>query len=204
MADLMDEQKRYLNARLKECEKSPQLNAFQIAEYKKYLDMLASSKDADEYADKIAFSGDMFSVSQAEQLDRYDNFKKIHKMFGDEKSIAADTMRFDAAKNASSHMDLYEKMTAVTEKASETIQISRRAVENIKTLFTLLVVYRTCCEKSKGAKRGEVAGCWNLLTQIDPDISWEKMLSYTPYRSVLIFNDARLMTMKSWFDEAVK
>ncbi len=204
MTDLVNEQKRYLEARLAECESAPELNGSQIAEYRHYLDMLASSKDAAEYADKIASTGDMFSLSQAEQLDRYGNIRKIKILFGDEKGAAAEQVRIDAVKQSSGHADLYDALSGVSDRVNDIINMSRQAVEQVMNLFTALVFYRTACEARKSGKKADARAIWENLKSIDPDITFEKIISYGPYRAVLPFDDARLRKMEPWLSEVLR
>lgn len=204
MSDLMNEQKRYLEARLKSCMTKPELNKNQIPEYRKYLDMLASSKDANEYADNIASSGDMFSISQAEQLDCYENLLKIRRLFGDKHGASAEEMRISAARNSTSHMDLYEKMKAASDKASDIINTSRQTVEHVMNLFIALVAYKTGCTARKASKKSAARNIWDKLKSLDPEISFEKLVSYPPYRSVLVFDDERIHNMKAWLQEVLQ
>lgn len=203
MADLMKEQKQYLEARLRECETAPDLNKNQIAEYRRYLEMLASSKDAAAYADAVAFSGDMFSLSQAEQLDRCGNGLNIKNLFGDVKGAEAEQARFEAVKKAACHADLYDAVAGVSDRAGDMIRRSRQAVERVMGLFSALVYYRTACASGKSAKKSEVRAAWNALQELDPGVTFGRIVSYPPYRAVLPFDDERLRLMESWLREAI-
>jgi len=204
MVDLMKEQKLYLEARLRECETSSELNKNQIAEYRKYLDLLASSKDADGYADRIAATGDMFTLSQAEQLDHYENSRRIKELFGDEQGAAAEGVRIDAVQHATGHTDLYDKVTATATSANDMIAMSQQAVEQVMNLFTALVIFHTSCAGRKAEKKAGVVSAWNRLKSLDPEITFEKIMSYPPYRSVLPFDDGRLGKMKDWLGEVLR
>lgn len=204
MSDLMKEQKLYLEARLRECETKPELNRNQIAEYRNYLDMLASSKNAAEYADAIASSGDMFSLSQAEQLDRYENSQKIKKIFGDEKGASAEQIRIDAVKQSTGHADLYTQISGVSDSVNERISVSRQAVEQVMNLIGALVYYGTACASRKSERKTGVLGVWNNLASMDPDITFDKIISYPPYRSVIPFDDARIRRIESWLKEVLR
>ena len=202
MADLLKESKGYLEARLKECETRPELNGSQIAEYKKYLDMVASSKDANEYADKIAFSGDMFSISQAEQLDRYNNMIRLKNAFGDTRSADAMKLCLDAAAASTSHTDLYQKMEAATLKSTELINAAARAREQVSTLIFTIVAFHVSCASKKAAAGQKVKSAWEELKRLDPGITWESMVAYKPYRSIIMFDDGRIEALHTWFKEA--
>lgn len=204
MVDLVNEQKLYLNARLKECETRPDLNANQIAEYRKYLEMLASSKDAAEYADTIASTGDMFSLSQAEQLDRYENFIKIKRLFGDEKGVSAERIRIEAVKKAAGHADLYTGISGVSEKVNDIIDMSHQAVGQVMNLFIALVYYKRACASRKSDRKTEAQAIWNNLRSIDPDITLDKIISYPPYRSVVPFDDARIRKIGTLLEEVLQ
>ena len=202
MADLLQESKGYLEARLKECETRPELNGSQIAEYKKYLDMVASSKDANEYADKVAFSGDMFSISQAEQLDRYKNMIRLKNAFGDAKSADAMKLCLDAAAASASHTDLYQKMEAATLKSTELMNAAAQAREQVSTLILTIVAFHVSCTSKKAAAKQKVKSAWEALQRLDPGITWESMVAYKPYRSIIMFDDGRIEVLHTWFKEA--
>ncbi|MBN2159375.1 MAG: hypothetical protein JW807_08255 [Spirochaetes bacterium] len=203
MADLMKEQKQYLEARLRECETAPELNKNQIAEYHNYLELLASSKDAAEYADRVAAAGDMFSVSLAEQADRYENGLKIKELFGDEAGAAAERIMIDAVNKSTGHTELYNAVAGASARRNDMINASRQAVEQVLNLFTALVHYRTACASRKKGKKSDVRAVWDKLKSLDPDVTYEKIVSYPPYRSVLPPGDERLRLMGTWLKEAI-
>ena len=203
MADLMSEQKRYLAARRAECATRPELNRAQVAEYDTYLALLASSRDAGDYADRIARSGDMFSISQAEQLDRWENLAAVKRLFGDLAGAAAQTSCRDAAAAASSHMDLYNRMQAATPAANAAVAKAQQAVQHVSTLVQAIVGWKVRCTAKKAVAAAAVRKAWQNLRAVDPGVTWEKVRAYPPYRSVIIFDDARLATLEKWFDEAV-
>ncbi len=203
MADLLNESKRYLEARLKECETKPELNRFQIAEYKKYLEMLSSSKDANDYSDKIAFSGDMFSISRAEQLDRYNNMSRLKNAFGDVKSSEAVKICLDAAAASKSHTDLYDKMQTATVKSNESMNVMQQARNQVSTLIQCLITYHICCKSKKASAKKAVKDAWEGLKKLDPEITWDRMTAYPPFRSIMIFDENRMNVLKTWFKEVV-
>ncbi len=202
MADIIAAQKRYLEARLKECASAPELNRHQIVEYKKYLQMLASSGDAAEYADKIAISGDMFSIGQAEQLDRYTNLIEVKRRFGDEIGAKGLEACLDAAKSATSHADLYDKMQAATKEASEAAGRAHQALNRVENFIGVLIAAHVRCKKDRADANNAVKRAWADLKAADPAITWEKLTSYRPYRSIIIFDDARMAQLKKYFEEA--
>lgn len=203
MADLMNEQRRYLTARRAECATRPDLNRAQVAEYDKYLALLASSRDAEDYADRIARSGDMFSISQAEQLDRYENLAAVKRTFGDAVGAAAQSSCRDAAAAATSHLDLSNRMQAATPAANAEIAKAQRAVSQVGTLVLAIVQWKVRCTAKKAVAAAAVRDAWQALKALDPGVSWEKLRACPPYRSVIIFDDARLATLEKWFNEAV-
>lgn len=203
MADVRDDQRRYLAARLAACETRPDLNAHQIAEYRRYLHMLASSADAGDYADRVARSGDMFSIAQAEQLDRYTNTIALKRRFGDEVSARGLAVCLEAARAATGHLDLVEKMQAATKDATEAMNAAHRALNLVATLIPAVVVAHTRSVKNRGAAADAVKKVWADLTEAGPGITWEKLTAYPPYRSIIIFDDARMAALKQWFEEAI-
>jgi len=83
--DLLNEQKMYLAARLKECEQRPDLNMFLKQVLEKHIARLNSSDSFEEYSEWVSNNGNYFDLAQADQQDRYSNFINIQQFYKNKK-----------------------------------------------------------------------------------------------------------------------
>lgn len=203
MSLLVEEEKRYLEARLKECCSNPTLNKHQIAEYTKCLEKINASPITASHADISNAIGDMFSIAKAEQLDKHENIKSIKMLFGDDRGAEAQQILIDAIDKSSSYNELYPNITNAQSKANELLQNMQRSMQLMVNLLIQAVQYKISCRQLKDKRKSEVLIIWNELKAVDEHITVNKIMTYKPYRNVIPFDDERLSQILSWLNQVL-
>jgi hypothetical protein len=199
--NIVEELQRYVKTRLKECQTNQELNKNQIAAYTTYLEKLEAIQDND-YAKVAEAIGNMFLIAKAEQLDKYESLKRIKMFFGDDSGVKAYQMMIDAVQASLDHTQLYAAISK-TKDDDVLIQNTHTALELIVKLITQCVEYHISCKSRKQKRKAEVVAIWKQLQQCDPEITINKIMTYKPYRSVIPFDDNRLLLIFSWIKEVL-
>lgn len=202
--NLLEESIRYLELRLAECQTRPELNQNQIAAYQYFLDMARASTDGDDYTRRIRETGNMFQLARAESLDRYHNLIRIHQMVQDDRKVNGDVLSYNAAREAQNHQDLNTRMTEAATTAQQWTRAGMQSVGQVRSVLCELVDWALETKpEMKPSKLAMLQHSWGLLKQSDPECTWEKLISYPPYRQRIPFDDARLAQLGVWFKEAI-
>jgi hypothetical protein len=194
----------WLEANLAPCRARPELHAGQIAAYERYLAMARSSSGAEEYAARVKADGDMFELNRALALDRYAGSVRIHRAMGDDRLLRAAFAGLRAAREATGHGDLNERVTAAAEQSDPLVRAARVTTNRIRDLLIHLLDWAMQAEPSKKAHHlAEARRAWGDIAAHDPDCSFEKLRSYPPYRRRIPFSDAGLQRLGRWFGETL-
>ena len=203
-SDELTKSLEYLDAHLALCRSRPEIHGNQIAAYERYLDMARSSTSAQDYEQKVKADGDMFEVNRSLALDRYSNSVRIHRTMGDDRALRAAFTGLRAAREATGHGDLDTRLTAATEQASPLQEAARVTTGQIRDLLSNLLDW--AMQASPSAKATHLASLrhnWQQITSHDPECTFEKLLTYPPYRRRIPFSDEKLRSLGSWFKEAI-
>ena len=120
MADVLNESRRYFQARLDDSRHAPQLHTEQIKVYEQYLAIIGASRDAADYAQKLGPLASMFAMARAEQLDKYGNLVCLYQNLGNPDKLKAALERYETAKKAQNYGDLVGLMTQAQDAAAIT------------------------------------------------------------------------------------
>jgi hypothetical protein len=202
--DMLARSIEYLEANLALLRRRPELHAYQIAAFERYLAMARSSSSGAEYAARVKADGDMFEVNRALVLDRYADSVRIHRAMGDDRALRAAFTVLRAAREATGHADLDTRVTAAIEQAAPLDQAARITTGQIRGLFIDLLDWGTQANPSRKAGHlSMVRHAWGQITAHDPDCTFDKLCTYPPYRRRIPFTDARLASLRQWFEEAM-
>ena len=106
MSNILADSKKYFYARMQEYSQRPDLHTWQMPVVREYLEILQRVQTPEEYTQQLGDKADMFALARAEQMDRYYNLTRLYESLGDADKADAARLRFEKAKNASSHAGL--------------------------------------------------------------------------------------------------
>ena len=201
--DIAQEQKLYYEARLKECQTRPDLNLHQIAEYEKILDKFNSSASFDEFSAWMEQTQAYFQLSKAEQIDRYSNFIKTQQFYNDKKREEVFRMKLETVMQSTDAFDMNTRLSEIDTKTNPIELAARNSIHELSNLFMHIISYITAPGSKKEKTLTDVKETWAKLKSTDPEISVGKILSYPPYRYVIIFEDERIIKLLNAVKEVV-
>jgi len=202
--DILEEQKKYFQAKHKECQKRPDLNQYLIKDIEKYIDKIESFNSFEEYGKWVNENGAYFSTSQAEQKDMYTNFIKIQKFFNNKKREEYYAKKLEAVDKSTDHLSLNKNLTEIETVILNDEKQSWQAIQWVVNMYIIVMEYITAPDTKKDKVFSEVKEKWSTLKKYDPEINLEKILSYPPYRNVCIFEDERIIELFSNIREVMK
>ncbi len=201
MADVLLESRQYFAARLADCRHAPHLHTEQIKVYEQYLSIIAQSRDAGDYAQKLGSLASMFAVARAEQMDKYGNLVRLYQKLGNPDKLKAALDRFETAKKAQNHGDLVGLMTAAQDAASVTEGRGNEKLNLAVTLLQCVVAYAAYpAEQDRSGKVAGILETYTALLQLDPTFSWQSY-TQTPYAYVVFFDAARMQRLGQIFEQ---
>ncbi|MBP7737805.1 MAG: hypothetical protein KA369_17615 [Spirochaetes bacterium] len=189
----------YLAARLAEGDRRPDLHKNISSVYQAYLKIIRERPQ--DYAAEV---GDMFAVPRAEQLDRSENFRSLYERLKHGERVKAYGERKRAVEGSTGYGDLYANMEEARRKTEELLPVEDRRRDLLQEFMAALVSWRVAIPKNKAGSRNSVLAAWEKLKELDPDLSWERLRSWPPYRNCLYHNDEQLSLLERWFGEARK
>ena len=203
MPDPMEMQRRYFAARLQRMRTAPGLNRDAIADAERHLAMLEEAGSLDRFMDRVKAEGNMVSTSKAEASDRIRNRRRIYEVLGQARKVEMEDLRLATVEAAATHQELAASLEAL-ETGSSLEYSENAAIAAVGSLIQALFHLATDPPGSDSRRRNltNLRSYWDLLTQSDPDASWERLTSYPPYRDRIIFTDAQLETLRPVFEEA--
>jgi len=204
MDDLTREHVRYLERRLARCWERPDLHRYQIAAYQHLLLLARRAKDWREYDRALERSGGLFSLVQAEHIDRHDNARRRARALQDDVAFDHARRAGEAAAEGTDMETLRRRGTeveAVAEREREGAAAAREAVGDL-----LAAIVGFACERRPELRvehAARVRRIWARITGLDPACTWEKLASYPPYRQRIPFDLPRIAQMRDLFVQAV-
>ena len=202
MDNSFEMQKRYFTSQLKQFRTKPELNRNRIKDNEYYLEMLEDAGSPAEFKKRIQQTGNMVSTAKAEGFDRYDNRAFIYEKLGQEKKTEADRLRLEIIESAKTHIELSQKLEDFEQQNNLAFN-ENKAMNALGSVINALFHLNTDAEGSGGEERSllKFQAYWKLMNEADPDISWEKIMTYTAYRDRIIFTDEQLAVLGKIFME---
>jgi hypothetical protein len=202
MVDSFEMQRRYYTAQLEKYRTKPELNRAKIKDCEYYLGMLEESGSSEEFMKRVRETGNMVSSAKAESTDRYRNRLLVFEKLGEQKKAEEDRLRLALIESAENHVELSEKL----EKFETETRLSFNENKAITALGTVMsAVFQLATDGAGSAdgkrSRANAEAGWKMMREADPEASWEKIISYPPYRDRIIFTDAQLPVLGKIFRE---
>ncbi len=202
MSDTFEMQKRYFTSQLKQFRTRPALNRARISDCEYYIEMLEDTGTLEEFMARIRETGNMVSTAKAESSDRYSNRAFIYEQLGQERKVEADRRRLDLIDAASTHIELAQSLEDF-EQDNRLEFLENQAIMAVGSIIRA-VFHLATDPPGSGARTRNLANLkayWKLFAEADPEASWERLLSYRPYRDRIIFTDEQLALLEPVFRE---
>lgn len=201
MVDVLDESRRYFEARLGDCRHAPHLHTEQIRVYEQYLSIVRSSRDAADYTQKLGPLASMFAVARAEQLDKYSNLVRLYQNLGNPDKLKAALERYETAKRAQNHGDLVGLMTRAQDAAALTEGQGNEKLNLAVTLLQTVVAYAAYpADQDRSGKVAGILETYTALKKLDPLFTWQSY-AQTPYSYVVFFDAPRIQRLGQIFEQ---
>lgn len=202
MDNSFEMQKRYFISQLKQFRTKPELNRARIRDCEYYLEMLEEAGTPSEFKKRIQQTGNMVSTAKAEGFDRYDNRAFIYEKLGQERKAEADRLRLEIIESAETHSEFSQKLEDFEQQNNLAFN-ENKAMNVLSSVINALFHLNTDAKGSGDEKRSllKFQAYWKLMNEADPDVSWEKIMTYQPYRDRIIFTDEQMEVLKKKFME---
>jgi len=196
MADEIRDAEKYLEARLEEFLKRPELHRNTIEVYNSYLKIIRERPQ--DYAREV---GDMFAVMKAEQLDRNESFAALYRKFSQKERVDAYEARINAFRESSGYGDIYLKSNDVQKATEYLLNFEYKRRELLADFFRGIVAWKIAIPADRITLRESVISLWNSLVKLDSELCWEKMKVHPVYRNCLYYNEGQFALLEKWFME---
>jgi hypothetical protein len=195
-------QKRYFTSQLKQLNTKPELNMARIKDCEYYLEMMEEAGSPAEFNKRIRQTGNMVSTAKAESFDRYDNRAFIYEELGQNKKTEEDRLRLEIIESAETHSEFSQKLEDF-EQNTELSFNENKAISAVNSIISALFHLNTDGAGSNDKERSLInfQTYWKLMKEADPDVSWEKIMTYKPYRDRIIFTDEQMAALEKKFRE---
>ena len=195
-------QKRYFTSQLKQFRTKPELNRARIEDCEYYLEMREEAGSPAEFKKRIQQTGNMVSTARAESYDRYDNRAFTYEELGQERKAEEDRLRLEIIESAENHSELSQKLEEF-EQNTELAFNENKAINALGSIINALFHLNTDGADSNDEERSLIKfqTYWKLMNEADPDVSWEKIMTYKPYRDRIIFTDEQMAVLENKFME---
>ncbi|MCK5786684.1 MAG: hypothetical protein KAH54_09020 [Candidatus Sabulitectum sp.] len=202
MIDSFEMQKRYYTAQLEQFRTSPGLNEARIRDCEYYLDMLEDSGSPSEFMKRIQQTGNMVSTAKAEGIDRCENRAFIFEKLGESGKAEEERLRLALIRSAETHIELSEKLEEFVRETKLAFN-ENKAITALGSVISGVFQLATDGAGSADEKRSllNIKEYWKLMKEADPAASWEKIMSYPPYRDRIIFSDDHMAILEKKFRE---
>lgn len=202
MGDSFEMQKRYFTSQLKQFGTKPALNRARMKDCEYYIEMMEETGSPAEFKKRIQQTGNMVSTAKAESLDRYANRAFIYDMLEQEKKAEEDRHRLEIIESSETHTELSLKLEDF-EQNTELSFNENKAINSLVSIINAVFHLHTDAKGSGDEERSLVKfhAYWKLMKEADPHVSWEKIITYKPYRDRIIFTDSQLTVLEKVFRE---
>ena len=180
----------------------PAFNRARIKDCEYYLEMLEEAGSPGEFKTRIQQTGNMVSTAKAEIYDRYDNRAFIYEQLEQKKKTEEDKLRLGIIESAENHIELSQKLEDFEQNTKLSFN-ENKAITALGSIMNALFHLNTDVPGSNDEERSLIKfqAYWKLMNEADPHVSWEKIISYKPYRDRLIFTDEQLTVLEIVFRE---
>ncbi len=194
MGDAFEAQKRYFQIQIERAGGRPGIHKNLIADCRHYLKALEEAGSPAAFKEYVQRTGNMLSAGRAEVKDRYENRLALYDALGLEKKARADRMRLAVIDEAKTHRELAQKLEEIEEQTHPLEMAENRAIMAASRVMMALFHLATDPPGSGARKRSLVnlKEYWGQLKDADPGITFERLVSYPPYRNRMIFTDAQI------------
>ncbi|MCD4701505.1 MAG: hypothetical protein K8S24_06580 [Candidatus Aegiribacteria sp.] len=195
-------QKRYFTSQLEQFRTESELNRARIKDCEYYLEMMEEAGSPAEFNKRIQQTGNMVSTAKAESCDRYDNRAFIYEELGQERKLEEDRLRLEIIESADTHSELCQKLEDFEQNTELTFN-ENKAITALGSVINALFHLNTDASGSNDKERSLIKfqTYWKLMNEADPDVSWEKIMAYEPYRDRIIFTDEQMAVLEKRFVE---
>lgn len=202
MIDSFEMQKRYFTSQLKQFRTKPELNRARIKDCEYYLEMMEKAGSPAEFKRRVQQTGNMVSASKAEGFDRYDNRAFIYEKLEHERKAEEDRLRLEIIESAATHNELSQKLEEFEQNAKLSFN-ENKAINSVNSIISALFHLNTDGAGSNDKERSLInfQTYWKLVKEADRDVSWEKIMTYKPYRDRIIFTDEQMAAIEKKFRE---
>ncbi len=202
MIDSFEMQKRYFTSQLKQLRSKPELNRARIEDCEFFLKMLEEAGSPAAFLKRIQQSGNMVSTAKAESTDRYGNRAFIYSELGQKNNAEEDARRLKKIESAETHADL-SRILENFEQSTKLAFNENKAINCVNSIISAIFHLQTDGTGSNDEERSltKFQSYWKLMKEADPDVSWEKLMTYQPYRDRIIFTDEQMAVLRRKFLE---
>ena len=202
MIDSFEMQKRYFTAQLEKFSVRPELHSAMISDCEYYLSMLSETGSPGAFKRKVQQTGNMLSTGKANAIDRYRNRALVYDVLGHVMKAEEDRQRISLIESATTQAEL----SALLTRFEEETEMGRNENLALNALGSVVSSLFQLCTDPPGSKdRARSLAVfqeyWKQMKSADPDVSWEKIISYKPYRDRMPFTDRQLGFLEGVFRE---
>ena len=200
MTDSYAMQKRYFEIQIEKMEAAPHLNKAKIEDCRHYIKLLEESGSANNFMKAVKKTGNMVSTTKAESTDRYENSSLVYERLGQLKKLEENNRRLEIIRSSTTHVELSSRL--------EEFETATKLAFNENKAFTALAsvmsaVFQLGSDgRGTDSERRSLANFkqyWQILKEADPDVSWEKISTYPPYRDRIIYTDGQMEILEKIF-----
>lgn len=189
----------YLQARLAEGDRRPDLHEHISKVYQGYLDIISTRPN--DYAKE---AGDMFAVMKAEQMDRARNNLSLSTKLEQSFLVKAYTKLLSVVSSATGYVDIHTKIKTARDEMQDLLTVADQQRNHLIELCSSLVFWRCAPPQERNGKAAGVLKAWLALLELDSELSWEKICSFKPYRYCLCYTDDQMQLLGVWLEEIKK
>lgn len=144
----------------------------------------------------------MLSTGKAEAKDRYTNLAVIYDKLGQQKKAEANRRRLEIIDSAATHAELAQQLEEFENKDKLTEQ-ENKAILAASGVWKAVFGLATEPKGTAGYQREKAnfATYHKLALETDPEFSWEKLVSYPPYRDRVVYTEQQLELLRPFFEE---
>ncbi len=204
MGDTFDMQRRYFTAQMERLGTSPGLNREMIADCERHLEMLEEAGDLERFMERVKETGNMVSTAKAESADRIRNRRRVYGALGQQRKVRAEDRRLEAVRQAATHQELAQRLEELEQGEEGPEFLENKAIMAVGSIMSAVFQLATDPPGSAARQRNlaNLGAYWTQLQEADPEASWERLVSYPPYRDRIVFTGGQLETLRPVFEEA--
>lgn len=200
MTDSYEMQKRYFEVQIEKMEAAPLLNKAKLEDCRHYLKLLEDSGSAENFMKAVQQTGNMVSTAKADSIDRYENSSFIFENLGQQKKLKENNKRLEIIRSSTTHRELSSRLEEF-ETASKLAFNENKAFTALSSVMSAVFQLGSDGQGTESERRSlaNYKQYWKMLNEADPDISWEKICTYPPYRDRIIYTDSQMKILEKVF-----